>query len=486
MKGSVPFLRRPWVLVILAIAVAAGGFLGYRAYRSRTASSSTNLQTVRARVGTLSAQVGATGTVRAVQSAALSFQAQGTVGDVSVQPGDKVAKGDVLAQLDPTSLPAQIGQAQASLVSAQDALDQLLHSNIARTQAQQALANAQAALSHAKYVQWVNQEGNRADVATLNAAEANVALAQVAVDQAQASYNSATVQLHGAPSGSAQQSAAEDAQTSAQGRLSTAQQRLANARATLNWYLGKPTPIDQAIMDANVAVAQAALEDAQRAYERVKDGPNRDDVAAAEANVAAAQAILNQGKIIAPFPGTVTAVDVHPGDQVAPGAAAIEIANLSKYLVDLQVSEVDIDNVKVGQPVTLTFDAITNKTYHGKVTEVGMTGTVASGVVDFVVTADISDPEASIRAGMTAAVNITVSQIDGALLVPSRAVRSQNNQQVVYVLLNGKPTAVPVRLGGSSDTLSQIVGGNVKEGDPIVVNPPTNVFAGGFGGGFGG
>jgi HlyD family secretion protein len=410
----------------------------------------------------------------------LSYGTSGTVGTVSAQPGQKVKKGDVLATLDQSSLSPQVISAQADLISAQNALDELLQSGSAKAQAQLNLANAQKALQDAQYARTVNQKGSRASSIFIQGAQANLTLAQEEVDRWQSAYNSAKT---------------DGARAIALSNLSAAQLQLQSVQRQLDWYTGAPSPIDQAILDANVAQAQAALEDAQRAYDQVKDGPNPADVTAAKAKVAAAQATVDESKIIAPFDGTVTDVNIHPGDQAAPGTAAIDVADLSKYLVDVQVSEVDIDKVKVGQPATLTFDAILNKTYQAKVTEVSMTGTVVSGVVDFIVTVEVSNADTSIRPGMTAAVNITVSSVSGALLVPSRSVRTVNNQQVVFVLRNGKSTPVSVKLGASSDTFSQVVSGDLKEGDEVLVNPTATgtgaarVGGGGLfvgGGGFGG
>jgi HlyD family secretion protein len=348
-------------------------------------------------------------------------------------------------------------------------------SNTAKALAMQALANAQKALQTADYTRTVNQKGYRANDAFIQGAEANLVLAQESVSHWQSAYNSATNNA---------------GRAIAQSNLSAAQLNLASVQRQLDWYQGAPSATDQAILDANVAQAQAAVDDAQRAYDKVKDGPNPDDVAAAQAKVAAAQATVDQSKLVAPFDGTVTLVSIHPGDQAAPGTAAVGIADLSKYLVDVQVSEVDIDKAKVGQSATLTFDAIPTTTYHGKSTEISMTGTVVSGVVNFVVTVEITDPDQAIRPGMTSAVNITVSSVTGALLIPSRAVRSQNSQQVVLVMRNGIETPVQVKLGASSDTMSQVVSGDLKEGDLVVVNPAgtgtgTRTGGGIFGGGAG-
>jgi HlyD family secretion protein len=73
---------------------------------------------------------------------------------------------------------------------------------------------------------------------------------------------------------------------------------------------------------------------------------------------------------------------------------------------------------------------------------------------------------------MTAAVNIAVSQLEDVLLIPNRAVRVLDGKRVVYILKNGEPTPVEVSLGASSETNSQVVEGDLQEGDLVVLNPP--------------
>ncbi len=174
-----------------------------------------------------------------------------------------------------------------------------------------------------------------------------------------------------------------------------------------------------------------------------------------------------------------------PGDLVSVGTVAMTLDDLSRLLVDVEVSEVDINRVAAGQPVSLTFDGIPGRTYTGQVTEVGLTGTLAQGIVNFQVTVEILDADESVRPGMTAAVNIVVEQIEDVLLVPNRAVRVQDGQRIVYVLRNSQSVAVPIVLGASSDAESQVVEGDLAVGDLIVLNPPLELEQGGPGSFFG-
>ena len=104
--------------------------------------------------------------------------------------------------------------------------------------------------------------------------------------------------------------------------------------------------------------------------------------------------------------------------------------------------------------------------------EVALVGTSDQGVVEFVVTVELTDADQSVKPGMTSAVNIVVDQLNDTLQVPNRAVRVLEGQRVVYVLKNGKPEAVKIKLGASSDTMSQLLEGEINPGDLIILNPP--------------
>jgi len=392
---------------------------------SRAGGGSTEglFQTEAVERGNLTATVGATGSVRANRSAKLLWQTSGMVEEVNVDVGARVRQDDVLASLDKASVSQSIILAEADLVSAQKALNDLLNSDTARAQA------------------------------------------AIALDKAEQEYQKAY-----------------DYRQSLNGRITITDIVIVRGKPVLKQYKGYADAETIADADEKLALALAQLEDAQREYDRVKDGPNPEDVAAAEARVAAAEATLNMAKIIAPFDGTVTQIGTAAGDQVSAGALAFRVDDLSRLLVDVQISEVDINRVALGQEVTLTFDAILDRKYHGKVVEVGQAGDTVQGIVNFTVTVELMDADELVKPGMTAAVSITVEEVTDALLVPNRAVRLIDGERMVYVLRDGQAVRVKVTLGLSSDTKSVVIDGDLKEGDLIILNPPSE-FQGPFGGG---
>ncbi len=467
-------MKRWITLLIIGVVVVAAAVGVVLSRRAQQQASTEGLQTVEAATGPLTALVGATGAVRANQSATLVFQTSGIVDRVRVAVGDRARRGEELVTLAASSLPQQVILAQADLVEAQRALDNLLHSDLTAAQAQLAVAQARDEVHDAEYNRTVNQQGNRGSAETINIAEARVLLAQQRLDQARDIYD----RFSGADASDPNRAYALTAYGAARDALRSEQR-------TYNWYLAAPNEIDQLLFDANVAIAHAHLDDAQRELERLQNGPDPADLAAAQARVDAAQAAIDLAHLTAPFPGTITRVDVMPGDLVSVGTVAMTLDDLSRLLVDVEVSEVDINRVAAGQPVSLTFDGIPGRTYTGQVTEVGLTGTLAQGIVNFQVTVEILDADESVRPGMTAAVNIVVEQIEDVLLVPNRAVRVQDGQRIVYVLRNSQSVAVPIVLGASSDAESQVVEGDLAVGDLIVLNPPLELEQGGPGSFFG-
>lgn len=500
-----------WIYLVLAILVVAAGVYYFGPMRSRQqAAAAGNYQTAPVERGSLTATVGATGLVRANQTAVLTWLTTGTVGEVNVQVGQVVASGSPLASLQKTSLPQSIILAQADLVSAQRALDDLRNSKLQQARAQQAVEAAQQALEDARdpglaqaraleaiaNAQKAVEEAERvlrwsrtpASQSYVDEAQAQVTLAKDALDRAKERY---------APYENKPENNVTRARLLAD--VAAAQQRYDFAVRNLNSLQGTANPVDQAVAQANLDTAQAQLLEAQRGYERIKDGtsqadlslleaqltdaqrewerlkdgPDPEDIQAAESRVAAAQAAINQARQEAPFAGTVTEVHSKPGDQVTAGSSSFRLDDLSRLLVDVQVSEVDINRIQVGQEASLIFDAILNREYHGRVSEVALVGATTQGVVDFTVTVELMDADAAVKPGMTAAVSIVVNELSDVLLVPNRAVRVVEGQRVVYVLRDGTPEAVQITLGASSETSSEVIGGELKLGDPVVLNPPT-------------
>jgi len=257
--------------------------------------------------------------------------------------------------------------------------------------------------------------------------------------------------------------------------LASAKKERDRNQANLNWLLGLPDMQELDEAEAAVKVAEAKLDDAEREWERIKAGPAAEDVAAAEARVDAIEATLSLATIEAPFAGTITEISSKVGDQVSPGTITFRLDDLSHLLLDLEVPEVDINRIQLGQTANLTFDAILGREYKGQVVEVARVGDTGQNVVNFTVTIELMDVDEIVRPGMTAAVNIIVTKLENILLIPNRAVRLSEGQRVVYILKDGTPTAVKITIGATSESFSELVEGDLTEGDIVVLNPPADI-----------
>lgn len=451
-------MKRRTILFLVAaiILLAVGGFF---ILNKKQSGSSTSFQTAPITLGDLTAFVGATGTVRANQSAIMTWQTSGQIETVAIQRDQAVQAAQVLANLKESSLSQSVILARADLVTAQRNLDDLKISTVARANAQLNMVNAQKALDDALEKR-ESKQYKRSSQETLDIARANLIISEDQVTQKQRLYDQFDSLSQDDPM-----------RAEAFSQLASAKQTRDRALANVNWLLGRPDAQELAMADANVEVARANLASAEREWNRLKNGPDPQDVSAAEAHVAALQATVELAQLKAPFAGTVTDVSAMAGDQITPGTAAFRVDDLSRLLVDVAIPEVDINRVRSGLPAKVTFDAIQGKEYLGRVTEVSRVGVSVQGVVNFTVTVELLDADQVVLPGMTAAVNIVVDQLEGVLLVPNRAVRLVNGQRTIYLLKNGKQTPVQIEIGATSDAYSEIVSGDVQKDDLVILNP---------------
>jgi RND family efflux transporter MFP subunit len=225
------------------------------------------------------------------------------------------------------------------------------------------------------------------------------------------------------------------------------------------------------------------VDDAQATLDALKSGPTESDLTIAETRVILAEAAEAQASIKAPFTGTITSLDLIPGDIVSAGTTALRIDDLSRLYVTLSISELDIASIKVGQEADITFDAISDKEYHGLVTQISMVANVSQGVVNYPVTVQITDPDESILPSMTASVSIIVAKADNVLFVPNNALRTSNWQRMVTILFEGQQISVPVTVGLVGDSTSEILSDQLMEGDTVVLSGTSTIASGGGNGG---
>lgn len=429
----------------------------------KNTSNNNSLLTATVEKGELVATVGGTGKVEANKSAMLGWKTSGNVSKVYVENGGSVTSGDILAELSQTSLPQNVILAQADLVEAKRNLETVMESDTQRSQtyldlldAEENLQDAQDDIDHWNY--------KNADQKIVDQARAGFIAAEENLKQVKAELQSLDSDTNDAE--------LQKVQT----KVDEAQLARDKALRNLSFILGKTYNTEVAEDFANYDLAKAKLEDVQREWDRLKDGQNKDDILAAQAKVTAAESVAGMANLSAPFDGTITSVMTKEGDEVNAGTSAFRIDDLSKFYIEVDIPEIDINRIQIGQEAEFTFDSLLDKTYHGTVVEVAGAGTESQGETNFTIKLLVSDADENIMPGMTASVSITVLKLEDTLIVPTRAIRLEDGEVVVYVQRNGSIERIPVEIGSSSDSDTQVLSGDIAEGDTLVLNPPQDLF----------
>ena len=234
------------------------------------------------------------------------------------------------------------------------------------------------------------------------------------------------------------------------------------------------------------AVSKDALDNAKSALDQANAqlGVDRATIAQREAQLAAAQVNLDYTNIVSPVDGTVVSRNVTVGQTVAASFQTPTLfliaTDLTQMQVDANVSESDIGYIKYGNKATFTVDAFPRRAFDGTVSQVRQSPQTVQNVVTYDVVVGVDNSDLSLKPGMTAETRITIDARNDVLRVPSQALRfapaaaprlePRPNQGRVFVLRNGVPTAVPVTTGLDDDTFAEIVSGDIKQGDKVIVS----------------
>jgi HlyD family secretion protein len=415
-------------LYLVGAAVLIVLVAGWSYARSR--ANDPKFTTSEVRTGNITASVQATGTINALTTVPVGSYVSGTVEYIFADYNTRVHSGQVLAQLDPAIYEAQVTQARGNLQNAEANLVTLA----ANVQVDE--ANLAKAESNVKYEQAtakrsldlfqsgiVSADSNDLTQSSLGQSKADVQAAQAQVDQAKAQLNQARSQV-----------------TSMQGALK------------------------------------------------------------------AAETSLKYTTIISPIDGTVVARNVDVGQSVAATLQAPQVFTVAQDLTRMQVyaaiDESDTGNIKVGAPVTFQVDAFPNQQFHGRVSTVRLNPTTVQNVVTYNTVIDFSNPDEKLLPGETAYVTIPTGHAQNAVLIPNPALTfkpsmTPKEQQALYKQYNISREASTTHLGGwqvvwklgpdkkqlipvavqtgiTDYNNTQLIQGDVRDGDVLVIAEQTN------------
>jgi len=268
---------------------------------------------------------------------------------------------------------------------------------------------------------------------------------------------------------------------------------------------------------ANLEKAEASLLDAKRTMERNRELFSKNLIAksdldtsetnydAAKAQVSAAKAQIAQTeaalkfaetnldytKILSPVHGIVVSRNVDVGQTVAASFQTPTLFNiaqdLTKMQIDTNVAEADVGNVKEGQDVEFTVDAYPDTTFKGRVSQVRNAPITVQNVVTYDVVIYVDNPEFKLKPGMTANVSIIISSKKDVLKIPNAALRFRPSEAVkgttqpkgpgVWIVENKKPKRAKVVTGISDGNYTELVSGEITEGQEVIVESLTKTKA---------
>lgn len=527
----------PYFYLAILLVVVGGTWYWYS---HRTATGVTQYVIGTATKQTIISYVNGTGQVGVLKkidlkpqgSGVLTNNGSGLLTSMVVAVSQKVKAGDLIATIDQTTASASYEQARASLVSAQANYDKLINgaTQTDLDSAQQDVSTAELALQNAKNnLDAVIQQQNTAVAnawrtlltsgigvtqALWSSASPNVVASDLPTITGSYSLTS-TGTLHIFQQGpyfsasGIQDIPMQKIDTRIPATVGTTGLYLQfpNDQISSEWDINIPNPQASSYV-ANLSSYQAALltqkqslstaqnqvvsaetslKKAQNTLTKLVLPPDASSLASARAQLINAQSQLrtassnyNATRIVAPFDGVIAATNAQKGDQVT---AATIIATLitEQKVVTVSLNEVDAAKVKVGDPTTLTFDAVPDLSLTGKVSQIDVIGTVSQGVVNYNVQIVFDTQDERVHPSMSASAAIITATASDVLAVPNSAVKTSNGQSYVQVVdkaiistqngntvtLSATPATQDVQVGLVSDSATEIVSG-LQEGTMVV------------------
>ncbi|NOZ50203.1 MAG: HlyD family efflux transporter periplasmic adaptor subunit [Chloroflexi bacterium] len=463
-------MRKLLLVLFVLVVISTLSWFGYQATAQEKEPPPPDYEIYTVSTGDIAAQVTAIGSIEPLAEVSLSFRGAGRVAELDVAVGDAVHQGQVLARLDTAALQlareqAEIGLrlAEANLAKAQQTPDPL---DIAAAEA--ALESARAGRDAAQVAYADLLRGP--SVAQRKATEASLERARVMLNSAQQAYD----QIASSPNAGMLPQAVQLQQATIDYEV---------AKANVDVTLAPPTASQKASALAQIAQAESAVVQAEAARQRLQKGISVADLIILQAQVDQAHVAIKQAdlaladaELIAPMDGIVGLLNLRLNESYNPALPAVVLSNPSTFHVELNVDEIDIGQVRPGQPAQITIDALDNAKLDGIVSAIAPiagTGAGALGagaLVTYQVTVSLPPSDLLLRAGMTASVAITTNEARNVVLLPNRVMRldQQTGETYVEKIIDGIPTRVNVEIGLRNEQFSHIVSG-LEVGDELAI-----------------
>ena len=504
-KGPVPFLKKnwKWLVPVLCVAVAGGVFL-LRPQQAKPASVDASYTEAAPERRDVTNTLSGTGTLNPANTYTVKSLVDGKVLTGTIEEGNIVEESNVLYTIDSSDASTNFEKAEIAMQQAQRSYDKVVDRQYVRaevagvvsslkvTKGDEVTSGQEVAVIRDSSRMLLTLEFPAADAANFSVGQS----AAVTLDGTFEQLDGTVTSVSGTDALSAGNLLTRTVTITVKnaGGLTTAQAATASINGVSS--IGSATFAYQAerTLTAQAAGTVTSI-NVQEGSDVAKDdiilGLSGDDLTesiqsaseslrSAEISMQNLQDTMNNYTITAPISGTIIEKDAKVGDAVKTGDTLCIVYDLSYLEMNINVDELQISSISVGDESLKNADAVPDKTYVGTVTRVSMKGTSNGGTTTYPVSIRIDDTD-GLRPGMNANAEIVVAEAKNALVVPNAAVVRGS-----YVLVTkDSPSAanadtameapegfvyVPVKTGVSDDDYTQIVSG-IQEGDTIGYDP---------------
>jgi HlyD family secretion protein len=450
--------KKWWIIIAVVALVVCLGYVGISAFQwdSQQAMADSGAETAIVERGTIRVTIDGSGSLAPNDEVSLAFSSGGEVTEVLVEAGDEVRAGDVLARLDDADAKQAVADAELQVVQAE------INLALARAEVELGLKQANLDAAQASYEEAVALANRTGD--QLTSARVSLAQAQDALADAQEDYDNAwdpardwELEIRW------KKDALEAEREATEAALERAQYDLEVAQANYNLAVAGISQASVQSAWTQVLNAQVALETEPLQLEQLDLSLSQ-----AQLKLDSAQRALEDTKLVAPMDGTVTVLNAKAGEQASAGQAAVVLSDLETFVVEVSLDETDVAKVSLGQQAIVTLDAFPGEELAGEVADIAPVAESVSGVVLYPVTIQLAPTETPARAGMTADVAIVAASQADTLIVPLRAIQSDDGKSYVWRRSSDGFEKVEVTLGVMTETEIEITNG-LSEGDVVSV-----------------
>jgi len=447
-----PRRLRPWPNVLVGLAAIGAIVAAVLLVGPSSTTSTVQYRYVTVDRGVVQASESASGNLAPVSESDLNFKSSGILTGLYVSAGEHVHAGQLLAQIDPTAAQVALEEAQANLEAAQ--------AKLAETEA--------------------NPSGSSSSSTQSAPTESRMLRATDAF---------------GSTGASGSTSVGSTATTGTTGSTGTSKAKspTTKKKSTTSAQSSSTSAVTEATDQANIASAEAAVSSDeltvktdQQALDGTKlyapsagtiasiSGAVGDEVSAGSGSSSSASADTGSGSSSTAGAATSSSTSSSSDSSSSSGSGFVVLANLSTMQLVVSVSEADIGTIKVGEPATVSVDALPDEEFAAKVTAISVLSTDSSGVVSYNVTLNLTQGSSQLRPGMSATATIISKQVNDAIDVESAAVSSAGTSSTVLLVKNGKTVETPVITGLVGTSATQIVAG-LQPGQEVAIRVATSI-----------